>query len=83
MDEKERAGLVSHLNEREFLSWLGMYNLSKMDSQYDQDDIDNGGGGICTFFVPQNCMQLYETGYDAVATGEKCYKATIGETITI
>jgi len=68
IDEKERAGLISHLNENEFLSWLGMHSLSKQDPQYDQDDIDNGGGGICTLFVPQICMQLYETGYDAVAT---------------
>jgi hypothetical protein len=66
--EKERQGLISHLNEREFLSKFGLHSLSKMDAQYDQDDIDNGGGGICTHFTMQICAQLYEIGYDALAT---------------
>lgn len=68
IDEKEREGLVSHLNEREFLSKFGLHSMSKLDTQYDQDDIDNGGGGICTHFTMQICAQLYETGYDALAT---------------
>ena len=68
IDEKEREGLISHLNEREFLSKFGLHSMSKLDTQYDQDDIDNGGGGICTHFTMQICAQLYETGYDALAT---------------
>ena len=64
----EREGLVSHLNEREFLSKFGLHSMSKQDTQYDQDDIDNGGGGICTHFTMQSCAQLYETGYDTLAT---------------
>jgi len=64
----ERDGLVSHLNETEFLSKFGLHSLSKADPQFDQDDIDNGGGGICTHFTMQICAQLYEMGYDAVAT---------------
>lgn len=68
IDEKEREGLISHLNEREFLSKFGLHSMSKLDPQYDQDDIDNGGGGICTHFVPQICFQLYETGHDEIAT---------------
>jgi len=64
----ERDGLVSHLNEREFLSKFGLHSLSKADPQYDQDDIDNGGGGICTHFTMQICAQLYEMGYDTEAT---------------
>ena len=66
--KKEREGLVSHLNEKEFLSKFGLHSLSKLDPQYDQDDIDNGGGGICTHFTMQICAQLYEIGYDALAT---------------
>lgn len=66
--KKEREGLISHLNEKEFLSKFGLHSLSKLDSQYDQDDIDNGGGGICTHFTMQICAQLYEMGYDALAT---------------
>ena len=64
----EREGLISHLNEREFLSKFGLHSLSKTDPQFDQDDIDNGGGGICTHFTMQICAQLYEMGYDTVAT---------------
>ena len=68
IDGKTRDALVSHLNEREFLSEYGLHSLSKLDPQYDQDDIDNGGGGICTHFTMQICAQLYETGYDRLAT---------------
>lgn len=64
----ERDGLVSHINEKEFLSKFGIHSLSKLDNQYDQDDIDNGGGGTCTHFAMQICAQLYEMGYDEVAT---------------
>ena len=68
IDKKERDGLVSHLNENEFLSKFGLHSMSKTDEAYDQDDIDNGGGGICTHFTMQICAQLYEMGYDAIAT---------------
>jgi hypothetical protein len=68
IDKYERDGLVSHLNEKEFLSKFGLHSMSKLDNQYDQDDIDNGGGGICTHFTMQICAQLYEMGYDAIAT---------------
>jgi hypothetical protein len=66
--QKERDGLVSHLNEREFLSKFGLHSMSKLEPRYDQDDIDNGGGGICTHFTAHICAQLYETGYDSLAT---------------
>ncbi len=65
---EEREGLISHLNEREFLSAFGLHSMSKLDEAYDQDDIDNGGGGICPHFTMQICSQLYETGYEALAT---------------
>ncbi len=68
IDEKERKGLISHLNETEFLSKFGLHSMSKLDIAYDQEDIDNGGGGICTHFTMQICGQLYETGYDKLAT---------------
>lgn len=68
IDIHEREGLISHLNEKEFLSKFGLHSMSKTDSQYDQYDYDNGGGGICTHFAMQVCAQLYETGYDTVAT---------------
>lgn len=68
IDEKEREGLISHLNEEEFLSKFGLHSMSKKDLAYDQDDIDNGGGGICTHFTMQICAQLYEIGKSALAT---------------
>lgn len=68
IDRAEREGLISHLNEREFLSPFGLHSLSKTDPMYHQDDIDNGGGGSCTHFVVQICAQLYEMGYDTIAT---------------
>ncbi len=68
IDKKERDGLISHLNEKEFLSKFGLHSMSKLDNQYDQDDIDNGGGGICTHFTAHICAQLYQMGYDEVAT---------------
>ena len=68
IDKYERDGLVSHLNETEFLSKFGLHSMSKLDPQFDQDDIDNGGGGICTHFTMQICAQLYEMGYDSLAS---------------
>lgn len=68
IDEREREGLISHLNETEFLSKFGLHSMSKLDKAYDQDDIDNGGGGICTHFTMQICAQLYEIGYDTLAS---------------
>ena len=68
IEDKERKALISHLNEREFLSRFGLHSMSKLDPAYDQDDIDNGGGGICTHFTMQICYQLYSIGEDALAT---------------
>lgn len=64
----ERVGLISHLNEEEFLSKFGLHSMSKKDPAFDQEDIDNGGGGICTHFTMQICAQLYEMGYGEKAT---------------
>lgn len=68
IDQYERDRLIAHLNEEEFLSEFGLHSMSKQDIAYDQDDIDNGGGGICTHFTNQICAQLYETGNDALAS---------------
>ena len=65
-DEEERA-LISHLNEREFLSEFGMHSMSKRDPAYDQIDIDNGGGGACSIFPPQILERLYKAGYSQKA----------------
>ncbi len=57
------TGLLSHLNDAEFLSDYGLHSLSKTDIAYDQVDIDNGGGGACTCFPPQIIERLYRAGY--------------------
>jgi hypothetical protein len=62
LDEDEKQGLLSHLNENEFFSAYGLHSMSKKDPGYDQVDIDNGGGGICTSFPPIIAEFLYKDG---------------------
>lgn len=63
LDAQMEAGLLSHLNEKEFLSDFGLHSMAKHDPAYDQIDIDNGGGGICTCFPPQIIEKLYKAGH--------------------
>ena len=67
LDEEELDGLLSHLNEEEFLSPLGLHSMSKQDPAYDQVDIDNGGGGNYTAFTPQIIERLYKANRPAAA----------------
>lgn len=67
LDAECEDGILSHLNEREFLSREGLHSLSKQDPAYDQLDIDNGGGGICTSFPPQIIEKLYLAGHPELA----------------
>jgi hypothetical protein len=61
------AGLLSHLNEAEFLSTYGLHSMAKTDPAYDQVDIDNGGGGCYTGFPAQIMEKLYQAGYTETA----------------
>ena len=63
LDEETEAGLMSHLNEKEFLSEHGMHSLAKGDPEYDPNDVDNGGPGACTCFPPQIAERLYKAGW--------------------
>ena len=63
LDPNQERGILSHLNETEFLSEFGLHSMSKRDIAYDQIDIDNGGGGICTCFTPQIIERMYRAGY--------------------
>ena len=63
LDREEEAGLLSHLNEQEFLSQYGLHSLAKQDPAYDPADVDNGGPGTCTGFVPQIMERLYNCGH--------------------
>jgi hypothetical protein len=62
LDPDQEQGLVSHLNEREFLSPFGLHSMSKQDPSYDQVDFDNGGGGCYVAFPPQIAERLYGVG---------------------
>lgn len=66
-DKECEKGLLSHLNDHEFLSDYGLHSLSKLDPAFDQLDIDNGGGGICTSFPPQIIERLYQVGQPQLA----------------
>ena len=67
LDEETKQGLLSHLNEEEFLSKYGVHSMSKKDPGYDQVDIDNGGGGSCPAFPVLISEFLYKDGKAAVA----------------
>jgi hypothetical protein len=63
LDRECEKGLVSHLNEREFLSDYGIHSMAKHDPAYDQVDIDHGGGGSYVAFPPSIAQQLYIAGF--------------------
>lgn len=67
LDREEEEGLLTHINEREFLSAYGMHSMSKLDEAYDQADIDNGGGGSYVSFPPQIAERLYKAGHPEIA----------------
>jgi len=67
IDERTCRGLLSHLNEDEFLSPYGLHSMAKDDPAYDVVDIDNGGGGICTEFDAMILGQLFDIGRDDLA----------------
>jgi hypothetical protein len=68
LDTDQEAGLLGHLNEREFLSECGLHSLAKQDPAYDPADIDNGGPGSCTSFPPQIAERLYKAGHPGPAS---------------
>jgi len=67
LDKEEEEGLLSHLNDDEFLSAYGMHSMSKQDPAYDQVDIDCGGGGDYVAFTPRIAKLFYQAGYTAQA----------------
>ena len=75
LDEEQEAGLLSHLNEREFLSDYGLHSMSNLDPAYDQIDIDNGGGGGCPLFLAQVSEKLYRAGHPE--RGEDLYRRAL------
>lgn len=66
-DKEIEEKLLSHFNDREFLSDYGIHSISKLDPAYDQVDIDHGGGGSYVAFPPLICQRLYTAGYGSLA----------------
>ena len=67
LDGDQLEGMLSHLNEAEFLSPYGLHSISKRDEAYDQVDIDQGGGGSCSIFAPLIAEQLCRAGRPELA----------------
>ncbi|MBL7737396.1 MAG: hypothetical protein JNL51_18200 [Chitinophagaceae bacterium] len=67
LDKEQKEGMISHLNEEEFLSDYGIHSISKIDQAYDQVDIDHGGGGSYVAFPSMISQQLYNEGYQKAA----------------
>jgi hypothetical protein len=63
LDADVEKGLLSHLNEKEFLSDYGLHSISKLDPAFDQADIDCGGGGSYVAFPGMIAEALYKGGY--------------------
>ncbi|HRQ51595.1 MAG TPA: hypothetical protein PLR74_13705, partial [Agriterribacter sp.] len=66
-DAEVEKGLLSHLNDREFLGDYGIHSISRLDPAYDQVDIDHGGGGSYVAFPPLICQRFYNAGYRSAA----------------
>lgn len=67
LGKEEEEGLLSHLNESEFLSEWGLHSMAKQDAGFDQVDFDNGGGGNFTAFPAQIAERLYRINRPAFA----------------
>ena len=65
LDKETEGGLISHLNDKEFLGEYGLHSLAKGDPAYDPADVDNGGPGACTSFPPNIATRLYKAGRTA------------------
>jgi len=58
---EERLGLVSHLNDNEFLGPFSIFSISRQDQvHWDRVDADWGGGGAYTGTVMQLVRNLYK-----------------------
>jgi hypothetical protein len=65
---EERLGLLSHLNDNEFLGPYGLYSMSRQDREHwDRVDADWGGGGSYTGIPLQLVRNLYQTGMGQIA----------------
>jgi Chitobiase/beta-hexosaminidase C-terminal domain len=65
---EERLGLLSHLNDNEFLGPYSIYSMSRQNRvNWDRVDTDWGGGGSYTGIPMQLVRNLYQTGMGQLA----------------
>jgi len=65
---EERLGLISHLNDNEFLGPYSIYSMSRQDREHwDRVDTDWGGGGSYTGIPLQLVRNLYQSGMGQLA----------------
>ena len=65
---EERLGLLSHLNDNEFLGPYSIYSMSRQDREHwDRVDADWGGGGSYTGTAIQLVRNLYQSGFGQMA----------------
>ena len=68
MTGEERLGLMSHLNDNEFLGPYSIYSMSRQDREHwDRVDTDWGGGGSYTGIPMQLVRNLYQSGFGQMA----------------
>ena len=65
---EERLGLLSHLNDNEFLGPYGLYSMSRQDRvHWDRVDADWGGSGSYTGIPMQLVRNLYQSDMGQLA----------------
>jgi len=68
LSAEEKVGLISHLNDREFLGPFNMYSISRQDKvHWDLIDSDWGGGGAYTGMPLRLVRDLYRLGQSNLA----------------
>lgn len=61
--EQQEKGILTHLNEKEFLSEWGVHSLAKTDLGYDPSDVDWGGPGAYSGDPTELVVDLCQGGY--------------------
>lgn len=63
LSEQQEKGILTHLNEKEFLSEWGVYSLARADPGYDPRDVDWGGPGAHSGDPAELVVDLFQAGY--------------------
>ena len=63
LSKEQEAGILTHLNEEEFLSKWGVHSLAKTDPGYDPRDVDWGGPGAYSADPCELIVDLSQSGH--------------------